>query len=127
VFRSFGWTLYAVLGVGAHAGPREIRAAFLRRARELHPDVAGADSTRAFQELIEAYAVLRDPVRRREYNQRLDPALVEAMLPAPADAEPPRRSWRRTLVWCPVCAGVGWHGWRRCALCDGDGVVLVEP
>lgn len=50
-----------ILGVGAHAPPGEVRAAFRSRLRLAHPDVvpetAGAD--RATANLVEAYAVLR--------------------------------------------------------------------
>lgn len=50
-------TAYEVLGVAPGATPSELKAAFRRRARELHPDLHPADpeATRRFQELNEAY------------------------------------------------------------------------
>ena len=62
---------YVVLGVSRTETTAGIRAAYRDRARHLHPDVAGDGATRAFQELVEAYDVLSDPVRRRAYNAQL--------------------------------------------------------
>lgn len=61
---------YRVLGVGRTASPEELKAAFRERAKLWHPDQGGreADEDR-FRLLVEAYEVLRDPVRRREYDE----------------------------------------------------------
>jgi molecular chaperone DnaJ len=64
-------TYYMVLGVSASETPRGIRRAYRELAKRLHPDVAGEESTRAFREATEAYDVLSDPQRRREYNDAL--------------------------------------------------------
>lgn len=64
-------THYFVLGIARTETPSGIRAAYRDRARELHPDLAGDASTRAFQELTEAYHVLSDPGRRSAYNAQL--------------------------------------------------------
>ncbi len=61
---------YQILGVPAEATPRQIRAAFRRRAREVHPDVSGRGSE-AFLQLFEAYSVLSQPERRRQYDRQL--------------------------------------------------------
>ena len=66
-----GKTYYMVLGVSNTESPRGIRAAYRDLAKRLHPDVAGEQSTRAFQEVSEAYDVLSDPERRRDYNNEL--------------------------------------------------------
>lgn len=58
---------YLILGVAADATLDEVRAAFRRRALELHPDRSGLDSG-PFLELQEAYGVLSDPARRRSYD-----------------------------------------------------------
>ena len=57
---------YAVLGIAATAGPREIRQAYRRLARQYSPDVNFWDErARAlFEEIAEAYRVLSDPGAR---------------------------------------------------------------
>jgi molecular chaperone DnaJ len=67
-------TYYMILGVSSTESPSGIRAAYRDLARRLHPDVAGEQATRSFQELTEAYGVLSDPDRRREYNHQLSSA-----------------------------------------------------
>lgn len=64
-------TYYMILGVSSTESPNGIRAAYRDLAKRLHPDVAGEQATRSFQEVSEAYAVLSDPQRRREYNDKL--------------------------------------------------------
>ena len=65
-------TYYMVLGVSSNETPHGIRATYRELAKRLHPDVAGEKSTRAFREATEAYDVLSDPQRRREYNDALE-------------------------------------------------------
>jgi DnaJ-class molecular chaperone len=77
-------TYYMILGVSRTESPSGIRAAYRDRARRLHPDVAGDEATRAFQELSEAYDVLSDPGRRRAYNAQLGAAQLGAAGDAPA-------------------------------------------
>jgi molecular chaperone DnaJ len=62
---------YAVLGIAATAGPREIRQAYRRLARQYSPDVNFWDATaRAlFEEIAEAYRVLNDPDARALYDR----------------------------------------------------------
>jgi molecular chaperone DnaJ len=61
---------YELLGVGRDASHAEIKQAFRRLARELHPDVSEApDADRRFRAVAEAYEVLSDPERRRAYDR----------------------------------------------------------
>ena len=60
---------YVILGITSDASVEEIRAAFRRRARELHPDHSGLESG-PFLEVQEAYGVLSDPERRRHYDRQ---------------------------------------------------------
>jgi molecular chaperone DnaJ len=76
-------TLYMVLGVPDNESPRRIHAAFRDLAKRLHPDVAGEGSTRAFQEVAEAHAVLSDPAARKDYNRRLGLGRVPPAGPRP--------------------------------------------
>ena len=64
-------THYMTLGVSHTESPTGIRARYRDLAKKLHPDVAGEQATRAFQEVSEAFNVLSDPERRREYNREL--------------------------------------------------------
>jgi molecular chaperone DnaJ len=62
---------YAVLGIAATAGPREIRQAYRRLARQYSPDVNFWDVTARtlFEEIAEAYRVLNDPDARALYDR----------------------------------------------------------
>ncbi len=60
---------YDVLGVSREASPEEIKKAYRRLARELHPDVnPSADAEEKFKEVTHAYDVLSDPDQRRRYD-----------------------------------------------------------
>jgi DnaJ-class molecular chaperone len=61
---------YDVLGVERGASEAEVKKAFRRLARELHPDVNDHDpaAEEKFKTAAEAYEVLSDPERRRVYD-----------------------------------------------------------
>ena len=61
---------YEILGVTRSAGDGEIKKAFRRLARELHPDVSDApDAQERFREVVEAYEVLSKQQTRELYDR----------------------------------------------------------
>ncbi|MDA8230795.1 MAG: J domain-containing protein [Magnetospirillum sp.] len=60
---------YAVLGIPTDASMAAVKAAYRARVKAVHPDRNGSpDANSAFRQIVEAYAVLRDAVRRAEYD-----------------------------------------------------------
>ena len=97
---------FQILGVTPAATPQDISAAFKLLSRQMHPD-AGGDTTK-YQELTDAYGVLKDDNNRRSYIRWLE----------------------LTQTQCPNCKGLGvqWQqrGFRggefmRCPICNGGG------
>jgi curved DNA-binding protein len=62
---------YEILGLKKNATADEVRAAHRRLVRKLHPDVNKSDPNAAtrFQEVTEAYDVLSDPEKRKQYDE----------------------------------------------------------
>ncbi|HEU0087443.1 MAG TPA: DnaJ domain-containing protein [Pseudonocardiaceae bacterium] len=88
--------LYAVLGVAPDVDQHELARAYRWRLRQAHPDTRaqhGRTSGPSVDEVLRAYAILRDPARRAEYDRtRATP------LPPSAD----HRDRARTGVSIPV-------------------------
>ncbi|MEP6802056.1 MAG: J domain-containing protein [Acidobacteriota bacterium] len=62
---------YEVLGVSREASEADVKKAYRRLARKLHPDVNPGDKNaqKKFQEVQEAYDVLREQDKRRAYDR----------------------------------------------------------
>jgi len=61
---------YEVLGVSKTATDSEIKSAFRKLAKKYHPDVSQEENAaEKFKECQEAYAVLSDPQKRKQYDQ----------------------------------------------------------
>jgi len=61
---------YEILGVAQTASPEEIRKAYLRLAKKLHPDLnpGSKHSEEGFKEVSGAYNLLSDPDKRRRFD-----------------------------------------------------------
>ena len=61
---------YEVLGVDKNATEEEIKSAFRKLAKKYHPDVSKEENAaEKFKEAQEAYAVLSDANKRKQYDQ----------------------------------------------------------
>jgi len=61
---------YKVLGVEKDASAAQIKTAYRKLARKLHPDVnKAANAAEKFKEATAAYEVLTDPQKRRKYDR----------------------------------------------------------
>ena len=112
---------YRLLGIAPSAGLEEIQAAYRQLARTYHPDVnRSAEASRMMQEINEAYAILRDPVRRARYDQ----ARLRGIVPTPVVMAHPGPGRLQVRIWkvarifgcCLLVLGVAavlfrWYPW----------------
>ncbi|GAB4246066.1 MAG: J domain-containing protein [Acidobacteriota bacterium] len=84
---------YAILGVDRNASADEIKKAYRKLAKQYHPDRNPGDkqAEERFKEIQEAYAVLSDPERRKQYD-----ALGTGWQPGMDFTPPP--GWQQTRV-----------------------------
>ncbi len=74
-------TYYDFLGVRPEASSREIKSAFRKKAKALHPDTARSGDT-SMRLLLEAYRTLSNPELRHEYDRKLKKAVARKETPA---------------------------------------------
>mgnify|MGYP000904116847 CR=1 FL=1 len=61
---------YAILGVARNASDEDIKKAYRKLARTYHPDLnKGKAAEEKFKEVTEAYEVIGDPAKRKQYDQ----------------------------------------------------------
>jgi DnaJ-domain-containing protein 1 len=110
---------YVTLNLTLAATEDDIRAAYRRRAAEIHPDTQPAHrkdwAAEQMRHLNAARDFLLDPPRRAEYDARLRAASVEARMHAWAEAREQRLRMRRAQqAW--LRAGWGVAAASLCAL-----------
>jgi curved DNA-binding protein CbpA len=62
---------YKTLGVSQNADQKEIRAAYRNLAKKYHPDTGAGSSAERFRAVQDAYDLLSDTRKRREYDRSL--------------------------------------------------------
>jgi len=60
--------LYSTLGISPSATGAEVKKAYIKLAREKHPDVNKSNSAEEFKRIAHAYDILRDVRKRQEYD-----------------------------------------------------------
>ena len=94
---------YRTLGILRGADLSQIKAAHRRLAKRFHPDGSMGDEQR-FLAVQEAYQLLSDPLRRREWDRRHTPGPVPARPPAGSRARPGSAVGGRPMSAPPAAA-----------------------
>src|SRR5262245_11157404 len=100
--------LYKTLGVAENADDSAIKKAYRKLAKEYHPDVTGNDKkkTERFKEINEAYAVLGDAQKRKEYDRLKHAPVRPDGMPEGFDAD----AFARTFGGRATAGGVEFSG-----------------
>jgi curved DNA-binding protein CbpA len=95
--------LYSRLGLDRGATDEEVRTAYYRLAKALHPDRGKARERdeEAFNSLVRAAALLRDPAKRKLYDRG---AIDEYGRHVPSKSPWPRWSFRERVLACLIAA-----------------------
>jgi DnaJ-class molecular chaperone len=95
--------LYKTLGVAENADDAAIKKAYRKLAKEFHPDVTGNDKkkTERFKEINEAYAVIGDSQKRKEYDRLKHAPVRPDGMPEGFDAD----AFARTFGGARAAAG----------------------
>jgi DnaJ-class molecular chaperone len=100
--------LYKTLGVAENADDAAIKKTYRKLAKEFHPDVTGNDKkkTERFKEINEAYAVLGDAQKRKEYDRLKHAPVRPDGMPEGFDAD----EFARTFGGRATAGGVEFNG-----------------
>jgi len=87
---------YIILGIPADSSLTDIKAAYRRLAKELHPDYYG-ENHGPFQDLQEAYSVLSDPESRKKHDESLQKNAEKHEVQHAQQAKPVRRYYEENV------------------------------
>ena len=77
---------YARLGVASSASAEAIKAAYRKKAAQYHPDKnPSPDAAARFREVQQAYEVLGDAQRRKDFDDYRQRSLIEDPLPVASE------------------------------------------
>ena len=123
---------YEVLGVDRNADDATLKKAYRQLAKKYHPDVNPGDkeAEAKFKEATEAYSVLSDPAKRKQYDQ-----FGTGAKPGTSPVTCPRCNGEGQIVYtqqsmfgmvrnvqtCPDCHGTGKIIKEKCSACRGTG------
>lgn len=140
--------LYDLLGVSPDVNERDLRVAYRKKAREYHPDVnKDPDATDKFQQINEAYDILKDPQKRQIYDkfgidglkgrvdkkqkrQRTSDIIhkINVKLEDLYNGKEVSLQINRDII-CPDCRGAGCKDGKqppKCPDCDGSGKKIED-
>ena len=71
---------YEILGLSPNASEKDVKSAYRKLAKQYHPDrnIGNKEAEAKFKQIAGAYAVLSDPVKRRNYDIGIPDNLGEA-------------------------------------------------
>ncbi|KAI3724393.1 hypothetical protein L2E82_36167 [Cichorium intybus] len=93
-------SLYEVLGVRIGADAKEVKAAYRRLARVLHPDVGRSESSAdEFMKVHSAYSTLADPAKRADYDRTLVQRRAGSSSPVSFAGGYRSRRWETDQCW----------------------------
>jgi molecular chaperone DnaJ len=135
---------YKILGVNKEASSDDIKKAYRKKAKEFHPDVNkdNPEAADKFKEIAEAYEVLSDEVKRKNYdNPRQARSMFDFATPQPnipkgesitllvkltleeMHSGVDKNLQYHRIVGCHDCDGKGGSEMDDCSVCDGSGYV----
>ncbi len=123
---------YEVLGVNRTESLEGIQTAYRKLAKQCHPDLVGMHGKEKFQALQEAYEVLSDPGKRKEYDARVDQRRMRTRSSRPEPLVPSHQPSRFTrpeplIRESSPTEGIVGSPSSRCAFCEDFGSGLGFP
>ncbi len=59
---------YNILGIERTAERSEIKAAFKKLVKKHHPDISGPENAEKFKNILKAYEIIKDPMKRKMHD-----------------------------------------------------------